>query len=102
MNLETKRLQAVQVEHLQSKPTVIKCNPSRADIVALGFENGQIFFLKLSNQQTFIFDAHPDSHKLQCDDYTPPGMRIEDLAWDPHEDNMLVSFGDKRMCLISF
>ena len=27
---------------------------------------------------------------------------IEDLAWDPQEDNFLISFADKGMCLVSF
>ena len=51
-----------------------------------------------------MIDAHES-----CE-YTPvcePGeypfqLRIEDMAWDPQEDNLLVSFGDKGMCLISY
>ena len=29
-------------------------------------------------------------------------MAVVDLAWDPQEDNLLVSFADRGMCLISF
>ena len=102
MNLETKRLQGVKIDHLEAQPTVIRCSPARSDIVALGFANGQVFFLKLSTQETFIFDAHQDSALLKPGEIAPPGMQITDLAWDPKEDNLLVSFADKGMCLITF
>ena len=29
-------------------------------------------------------------------------MQILDIAWDPQEDNLLVSFADQGMCLVSF
>jgi len=29
-------------------------------------------------------------------------MQILDIAWDPQEDNLLVSFADHGMCLVSF
>ena len=29
-------------------------------------------------------------------------MMIEEIAWDPQEDNFLVSFADKSMGLVSF
>mmetsp|Transcript_39467 Transcript_39467/g.51662 ORF Transcript_39467/g.51662 Transcript_39467/m.51662 type:complete len:199 (-) Transcript_39467:2979-3575(-) len=102
MNLQTKRLQDVRIDQLNSKPTVLRCNPSRTDIVALGLENGRIFFLKLSTSDTFVFDAHQHSAGLKSDQAVPPNMRIEDLAWDPQEDNLICSFADQGMCLISF
>ena len=102
MNLQNKRLQDVGIAQLRAKPTVLRCNPSRTDIVALGLDNGRIFFLKLSTSESFVFDAHQHSANLGNDDAVPDYLRVEDMAWDPLEDNLLVSFADKGMCLISF
>ncbi len=90
------------INHIQSKVTVLRCNPTRTDIVFLGFENGQIFFLRLSNKETYLFNAHPDSAKLKPKQEADPGMKIVEMAWDPNEDNLLVSFADKSLCLISY
>ena len=48
MNLETKRLQSVQIG-ANARPVVLKCHQSRSDIISIGLENGKVFFLKLSN-----------------------------------------------------
>jgi hypothetical protein len=32
----------------------------------------------------------------------PREVRILEMCWDPNEDNLLVSFGDKSMTLITF
>ena len=32
----------------------------------------------------------------------PKEICILEMQWDPHEDNLLVSFGDKSMTLITF
>ena len=58
MNLETKVVQEVSIEHLQARPVVLRCHPSRADYISLGLENGKVFLLKLSNQETYILDVH--------------------------------------------
>ena len=102
MNLETRKLQSVSIEHIFSKPKILRCNPTRTDTISLGFENGQIFFLRLSNSETFVFNTHQDSANLKGDMIAEPGMKIIDMQWDPQEDNMLVSFADHGMCLISF
>ena len=60
MNLETKRLQSVQIG-ANARPVVLKCHQSRSDIISIGLENGKVFFLKLSNQETYILNAHEDS-----------------------------------------
>ena len=39
---------------------------------------------------------------MGADDLVPDYMKIEDMAWDPQEDNLIVSFADKGMCLVSF
>ena len=66
-----------------AKPTILRCNPSRTDIVVLGLDNGKLFFLKLSTQETFVFDAHQDSVVLKADDSASPTMAVVDMAWDP-------------------
>ena len=80
----------------------MRCNPTRTDIVALGLDNGRIFFLKLSTQEQYLFDAHQHSATMGADDLVPDYMKVEDMAWDPQEDNLIVSFADKGMCLVSF
>ena len=60
MDLETRRLQSVEISHLGAKPTVLRFHPTRTDIVTIGFENGQIFFLKLKSSETFVFNSHKD------------------------------------------
>ena len=104
MNLETKRLQSVQIG-ANADPVVLKCHQSRPDILSLGLKNGKVFFLKLSNSETYIMNAHEDSAEAIQDEATgeyPKYLMIEDLAWDPQEDNFLISFADKGMCLVSF
>lgn len=104
MNLETKRLQRVQTPQINARPILIRCHPTRADIITLGYESGHVLFLRLGNQETHILSAHEDSDRVQVDEtgQYPRSMMILDLAWDPQEDNFLVSFADKGMCLVSF
>ena len=104
MNLETKRMQRVQIPANNARPTVLRCHPTRSDIVSLGLESGQVLFLKLGNQETYIMNVHEDCDEAQVDEtgQFPRGMNVEDLAWDPQEDNFLISFADKGMCLVSF
>ena len=104
MNLETKRLQRVQIPQSNARPVVIRCHPTRSDIISLGLESGQVLFLKLGNQETYILNAHEDCAQVQIDEtgQFPRGMMVEDLAWDPQEDNFLVSFADKSMSLVSY
>lgn len=85
MNLETKRLQRVQIPQVNAQPVLIRCHPSRKDIVALGLESGHVLFLKLGNQETFLLAAHEDCDKSQINEpgQFPKGMGIEDMAWDP-------------------
>ena len=64
MNLLTKRLQKVSIDHVNGMPTVLRCHPSRSDIVSIGFDNGKIFFLKLSSSDTFVFEVHQDCKQL--------------------------------------
>ena len=49
-------------------------------------------------------NAHEDCEQVQIDEtgQFPRGMMVEDLAWDPQEDNFLVSFADKGMSLVSY
>ena len=49
-------------------------------------------------------NAHEDCAQVQVDEtgQFPKELMIEDLAWDPQEDNFLISFADKSMCLASF
>ena len=49
-------------------------------------------------------NAHEDCAQVQVDEtgQFPKEMMIEDLAWDPQEDNFLISFADKSMSLASF
>ena len=60
MNLETKRMQRVQIPANNARPTVLRCHPTRSDIVSLGLESGQVLFLKLGNQETYIMNVHED------------------------------------------
>ena len=104
MNLETKKLQSVQIPELNARPLLIRCHPARSDIVSLGLESGHVCFLKLGNFETYILPAHEDCDKASINEQGqyPRGHMIEDMAWDPQEDNFLVSFSDKGMCLVSF
>ena len=72
--------------------------------MALGLENGKVFFLKMSTRETFVLNAHESCHLVeQCQPgMFPEEVKIVDLAWDPNEDNFLVSFGDRGMCLVTF
>ena len=49
-------------------------------------------------------NVHEDCEVAEVDEtgQFPRALHIEDMAWDPQEDNMLVSFTDKSMCLVSF
>ena len=104
MNLATKSLQSVEISHLNARPCVLKVHPSRADIISIGLMDGRIFFLKATTQESFVFNAHEDlsEDEVITPGMTPPGRRIEDIAWDPQEDNFLVSFADKSMILATF
>ena len=110
----------------KSKPTVVRCHPKRPDIVAYGLENGHIYFLNLRSKETYIFDACDTAARKRSKlEENPPftvseiallseqelmrnvsldmkEVRILEMRWDPNEDNLLVSFGDKSMALITF
>ena len=38
---------------LGAKPVVLKCHPKRPDILAVGFESGEIVFVNCANLHTF-------------------------------------------------
>ena len=78
-------MQSVQTSHLQARALVLKCHPSRSDIVSLGLDNGQVFFMKLGNQETYVLNAHEESDQMIVDQTgnAPSGMKILDIAWDP-------------------
>ena len=83
---------------------MLRCHPTRPEIVSISFENGKIFFFNINQQDSYIFSAHerPELQEPDENGEFSAAVKIEDMAWDPSEDNLLVSFGDQGMCLISF
>jgi WD40 repeat protein len=58
VDLERKKVESVDVNtSTNSKPTVVRCHPKRPDIVAVGLENGRVYFLNMRTHETFVFDA---------------------------------------------
>lgn len=94
----------VEISHTNAKPTVMRTHPTRPDFVALGLENGQVFFLKMSSKETYVLNAHEKQALVEENELGnyPEAVKVIDLAWDPMEDNFLVSFGDNSMCLVTF
>jgi hypothetical protein len=115
----------------KAKPQSLKSNPSRPQIMAIGLDNGSIVFLDTSDMKTYTLDATDvmSRQKEKVDEIInsqntineeivlaisilPNTIKkklkieeeviIEELQWDPFEDNLLVSFGDSSLNLISF
>ena len=54
--------------------------------MALGLENGQIFMMRFSNNETFMMDAHRDAQAMQSAQGLsewPAELKIVDMQWDP-------------------
>jgi len=89
------------------RPCVIKCHPKRADILAVGFENGEVSFVNVSNLRTFSVAVSESSLKfagkeVKSYDEDDQLVAVAGLSWDPHEDNLIVSLDDGNMAMITF
>ncbi len=57
IDLDKKEAVGIDLRETESQPTVVRCHPKRPGIVAIGLKSGQVFFMNMRNQDTYIFDA---------------------------------------------
>ena len=75
--------------------------------MAVGFENGEVCFVNVSNLRTFSVPVSesalkfsgPKEKAYEEDDQL---IAVAGLSWDPHEDNLIVSLDDGNMAMITF
>ncbi|CDW86163.1 wd repeat-containing protein 17 [Stylonychia lemnae] len=77
-------------------PTCIKWNSKRDNVAAVGFKSGKISFVDVQTLQTLQMEF--DETEINGD----PESGVSDLAWDPNEDHLLVSFNDGSQAMIDF
>ena len=94
-----------------SRPTAIKFHPRLDEYLAIGYDNGTVVFLNQRNEQTYFLKASSELSKVDdssssssysSDEERAPTSAVSELQWDPNEENILVSFTDASICLVSF
>jgi len=78
-----------------AKPCALKCHPRKEQIIAVGFQSGEICFADIQTLQTYTL-------KISESENGNPGSGVSDLAWDEGEDNIVVSFNDGMVVLITY
>lgn len=51
-----------------AKPTILKCHPTRPDILAVGFESGEVIFVNCQNMNTFSVPVSESARKFNKGD----------------------------------
>ena len=85
IDLQKKEVIGIDLRVTESTPTVVKCHPKRPGIVAIGLKNGNIYFMNMRNQDTFIFDASDIEDRIKS--------RMARMQTNIEED---IGFSDKR------
>jgi hypothetical protein len=107
-------------------PVLCRQSTSAVEIIAFAYDNGQVCFFNSYTAETYLCDAanrterlsakrkayvdslttmerlghwESDLEKIQL---TKEDVEIVDLQWDPNEPNILVSFADGSLSLISY
>lgn len=111
---------------MKGVPVICRQSPTMVEIVAIGCDNGFICFFNTYTSETYMCDACDTEGrlKLKQEEYlkglsnleqvghkdedlrllglSKEEVAIEDIRWDPFESNILVTFADGAMSLISY